>query len=32
MPVEKAVGDTVAAGTINKSGSILFKATRVGKD
>ncbi|NHO63953.1 copper-translocating P-type ATPase [Aestuariicella hydrocarbonica] len=32
MPVEKAIGDTVAAGTINKSGSILFKATRVGKD
>ncbi|MBG58138.1 MAG: copper-translocating P-type ATPase [Porticoccus sp.] len=32
MPVEKATGDTVAAGTINKSGSILFKATRVGKD
>ena len=32
MPVEKATGNTVAAGTINKSGSILFKATRVGKD
>jgi len=32
MPVEKSVGDTVAAGTINKSGSVLFKATRVGKD
>ncbi len=32
MPVEKSEGDTVAAGTINKSGSILFKATRVGKD
>ncbi|MBD3653924.1 heavy metal translocating P-type ATPase [Kangiella sp.] len=32
MPVEKAVGDSVAAGTINKTGSILFKATRVGKD
>ena len=32
MPVEKAAGDDVAAGTINKSGSILFKATRVGKD
>jgi Cu+-exporting ATPase len=27
MPVEKATGDTVAAGTINKSGSILFKAS-----
>lgn len=32
MPVEKAVGDEVATGTINKSGSMLFKATRVGKD
>lgn len=32
MPVEKGVGDSVAAGTINKTGSILFKATRVGKD
>lgn len=32
MPVEKTVGDTLAAGTINKTGSILFKATRVGKD
>ncbi|MDX2464000.1 MAG: heavy metal translocating P-type ATPase [Porticoccus sp.] len=32
MPVEKTTGDTVAAGTINKTGSILFKATRVGKD
>jgi len=32
MPVEKAVGDEVAAGTINKSGSILFQATRVGKE
>jgi Cu+-exporting ATPase len=32
MPVEKGVGDEVVAGTLNKSGSILFKATRVGKD
>ncbi len=32
MPVEKAEGDEVVAGTINKTGSILFKATRVGKD
>jgi len=32
MPVEKVTGDDVAAGTINKSGVILFKATRVGKD
>lgn len=32
MPVEKAEGQQVVAGTINKSGSIVFKATRVGKD
>ena len=32
MPVEKVKGDEVVAGTINKSGSIVFKATRVGKD
>jgi len=32
MPVEKQAGDDVVAGTINKSGTILFKATRVGKD
>jgi len=32
MPVSKTEGDEVAAGTINKTGSILFKATRVGKD
>lgn len=32
MPVEKGVGDEVVAGTINKNGSILFRATRVGKD
>jgi len=32
MPVEKAVDDEIIAGTINKSGSILFKATRIGKD
>ncbi len=32
MPVEKTAGDEVVAGTINKSGSILFEATRVGKD
>lgn len=32
MPVEKVAGDDVAAGTINKSGVILFKATRIGKD
>ncbi len=32
MPVEKGEGDTIVAGTINKTGSILFKATKVGKD
>lgn len=32
MPVEKSIGDTVATGTINKTGSILFRASRVGKD
>lgn len=32
MPVEKAVGGEVVAGTLNKTGSILFKATRIGKD
>jgi Cu+-exporting ATPase len=32
MPVEKFLADEVVAGTINKTGSILFKATRIGKD
>jgi Cu+-exporting ATPase len=32
MPVEKTEGCEVVAGTINKTGSILFKATRVGKN
>lgn len=32
MPVEKKSGDEVVAGTINKSGTILFEATKVGKD
>lgn len=32
MPVEKSENDEVVAGTINKTGSIIFKATRVGKD
>ena len=32
MPVEKSEDGQVVAGTINKSGSIVFKATRVGKD
>lgn len=32
MPVKKEKGAEVVAGTINKTGSILFNATRVGKD
>lgn len=32
MPVAKTVGDEVIGGTINKSGSFEFRATRVGKD
>ena len=32
MPVEKFAGDSVTTGTLNKTGSFLFKATRVGKD
>jgi len=31
MPIKKAMGDTVIAGAINKSGSIDFKATGVGE-
>ena len=32
MPVQKKVGDTVVAGTINTSGSFTFKATKVGSE
>ncbi len=32
MPVKKAQGDEVVAGTINKNGAIIFTATRIGKD
>lgn len=32
MPVEKTVGDTVVAGTINTTGSFTFKATKVGSE
>jgi len=32
IPVEKKKGDTVVGGTINKTGSFLFRASRVGKD
>ena len=30
IPVEKGVGDTVIAATINKNGFITFRASRVG--
>lgn len=32
MPVQKNVGDTVVAGTINTSGSFTFRATKVGSE
>ncbi len=32
MPVEKNIGDTVVAGTVNTSGSFIFRATRVGSE
>ncbi|MCQ8181830.1 heavy metal translocating P-type ATPase [Methylomonas sp. SURF-1] len=32
MPVEKNVGDSVAAGSINGHGSFLFTATHIGRD
>ena len=32
MPVEKGPGDGVAGGTMNRSGAIAFRATRVGSD
>ena len=32
VPVEKGPGDEVVGGTLNKSGSFLFKAKRIGKD
>jgi Cu+-exporting ATPase len=32
MPAEKNVGDTVVAGTINTSGSFIFKATKIGSE
>ena len=31
MPVKKTVGDEVSAGTLNRSGALTFKATRIGK-
>lgn len=32
MPIKKSIDDEVVTGTLNKSGSITFTATRVGKD
>jgi Cu+-exporting ATPase len=32
IPVEKIIGSEVVAGTINQTGSFLFKATRIGRD
>ncbi|NMD38139.1 MAG: heavy metal translocating P-type ATPase, partial [Christensenellaceae bacterium] len=32
LPVAKAVGDSVISGSINKTGSIRFKATKVGQN
>ncbi|VAW85146.1 Lead, cadmium, zinc and mercury transporting ATPase; Copper-translocating P-type ATPase [hydrothermal vent metagenome] len=32
LPVEKNIGDEVVGGTLNKSGSFLFSATRIGAD
>ena len=32
MPVEKAVGDRVAGGTINRTGALRFRATTLGAD
>jgi P-type Cu+ transporter len=32
LPVEKGTGDTVIGATLNRTGSFVFRATRVGKD
>ncbi|SCZ61621.1 Cu+-exporting ATPase [Thiohalomonas denitrificans] len=32
LPVEKRIGDEVVGGTINKTGSFLYQAKRIGKD
>jgi P-type E1-E2 ATPase len=32
IPVEKKVGDSVVAGTINTTGSFVFEATKVGSE
>lgn len=32
MPVQKKIGDSVVSGTINTSGSFIFRATKVGSE
>jgi Cu+-exporting ATPase len=32
LPVEKGPGDSVIGATLNKTGSVVFRATKVGKD
>lgn len=32
MPVSKKTGDSVSAGTLNKTGTVLYRATHVGAD
>lgn len=32
IPIEKTVGDEVVGGSVNLTGSFLFKATRIGRD
>jgi Cu+-exporting ATPase len=32
LPLEKSAGDTVTGGTLNKTGTFLYRATHVGKD
>jgi len=32
MPIEKSIGDTVAAGTLNTNSTFTFKATKVGSE
>lgn len=32
MPAQKKIGDSIVAGTINTSGSFIFKATKVGSE
>jgi len=31
IPIKKSIGDELSAGTINRNGSLTFKATRIGK-